>query len=191
MSTVPLRRLLSKLAALAITTTSASPALALAEPVRDDSGLARRNRADQDDRQDRRERDAIDPDDVELDASVAIDREQVDAEDAASALGRSLALALAEVRPLSATYLAASWSLSSDAVRRLAVARALEWTFPLVGDALVIDHLSHDGDPAIRAAVARAAWARRHTGGDLGVLARLSCDPDPIVRAVATSARST
>jgi hypothetical protein len=54
----------------------------------------------------------------------------------------------------------------------------------------VIDHLSHDGDPAIRAAVARAAWARRHTGGDLGVLARLSADPDPVVRAVATSARS-
>ena len=168
MSTVPLRRLLSKLTALALTT---APAVATAEPVREVA--------------------ALDADDIELDASLPIDREQLDAEDAASALGRSLALALAEVRPLSATYLAASWSLSSDAVRRLAVAHALEWTFPLVGDALVIDHLSHDGDPAIRAAVARAAWARRHTGGDLGVLARLSSDPDPAVRAVATSARST
>jgi hypothetical protein len=195
MSTVPLRRLLSKLTALALTTTTA-PAVATAVPVSEVAGPERRSRVDrdrqdgQDDPQDdRRVREAL-ADDVELDASLAIDREQLDAEDAASALGRSLALALAEVRPLSATYLAASWSLSSDAVRRLAVANALEWTFPLVGDALVIDHLSHDGDPAIRAAVARAAWARRHTGGDLGVLARLSSDPDPLVRAVATSARS-
>ena len=177
MSTVPLRRLLSKLTALALTTasaTSSAASAAAAEPAREAAGL---------------DRDA-DPDDIELDASLPIDREQLDPHDAASALGRSLALALAEVRPLSATYLAASWSLSSDALRRLAVAHALEWTFPLVGDALVIDHLSHDGDPAIRAAVARAAWARRHTGGDLGVLARLSHDPDPSVRAVATSARS-
>lgn len=172
MNTVSLRRLLSKLTALALTTSSAIGAAAV-DPVREVAGL---------------DADA-DADDIDLDASLPIDREQLDAEDAASALGRSLALALAEVRPLSATYLAASWSLSSDALRRRAVAHALEWTFPLVGDALVIDHLSHDGDPAIRAAVARAAWARRHTGGDLGVLARLSADPDPAVRAVATSAR--
>jgi hypothetical protein len=74
--------------------------------------------------------------------------EQLDGPAAAAALGRSLALA--EVRPLSATYLAASWSLSVDPLRRQAIAHALEWAFPLVGDALVIDHLSHDADPAIR-----------------------------------------
>jgi len=186
MSTVPLRRLLSKLTALALTTSSAVGAAAA--PVREAAGLE--NQPDNQNQDDRRGAEGPDADDVELDASLPIDREQLDPHDAASALGRSLALALAEVRPLSATYLAASWSLSSDALRRLAVAHALEWTFPLVGDALVIDHLSHDGDPAIRAAVARAAWARRHTGGDLGVLARLSHDPDPSVRAVATSARS-
>ena len=61
--------------------------------------------------------------------------------------------------------------------------------FPLVGDALVIDHLSRDADPQVRAASARAAWARR-PGGDPGVLARLSADPDPEVREVATSGRS-
>ena len=168
MSKVSLRRLLSKLTALALTTSATSAVGAAAvDPVGE----------------------VADADDVDLDASLPIDREQLDTEDAASALGRSLALALAEVQPLSATYLAASWSLSSDALRRRAVAHALEWAFPLVGDALVIDHLSRDGDPAIRAAVARAAWARRLTGGDLGVLARLSADPDPAVRAVATSAR--
>lgn len=158
MSQVSLRSLLSKLTALALSTSAVGPATG--EPVVEPAGLD------------------------------ADDREHLDAHDAASALGRGLALALAEVRPLSATYLAASWSLSVDPLRRLAIAHALEWAFPLVGDALVIDHLSRDGDPAIRAAVARAAWARRSTGGDLGVLARLSADPDPRVRAVATSARS-
>lgn len=167
MSTVPLRHLLSKLTAIALSTSAVGPAAAEVPP----EPLALEE-------------------DRELDASLQIDREQIDADDAASALGRSLALALAEVRPLSATYLAASWSLSGDPLRRLAVANALEWTFPLVGDALMIDHLSHDGDPAIRVAVARAAWARRATGGDPGVLARLSQDPDPVVRAVASSARS-
>lgn len=162
MTKVSLRSLLSKLTAIAALSTSASAAPA-----------------------------PSDADDVDLDAALQIDREQVDPEAAASELGRSLARALAEVRPLSATYLAASWSLSGDPLRRRAVAHALEWSFPLVGDALVIDHLSHDADPAIRAAVARAAWVRRRTGGDLGVLARLSHDPDPAVRAVATSARSS
>ena len=173
MSKVSLRNLLSKLTAIAALSTPAAGASAAAgapaEPAREPP--------------------ALDADDTDLDAALQIDREQLDAPSAAAALGRSLALALAEVRPLSATYLAASWSLSGDPLRRHAVAHALEWAFPLVGDALVIDHLSHDADPAIRAAVARAAWARRHTGGDPGVLARLSRDPDPAVRAVAASAR--
>src|SRR5262245_47831224 len=96
MSTVSLRRLLSKLTALALTT-SATTAVGAAtvDPVGEVAG----------------ERDSLDADDVDLDASLPIDREQLDTEDAASALGRSLALALAEVQPLSATYLAASWSL--------------------------------------------------------------------------------
>jgi len=132
-----------------------------------------------------------DTDDADLDASLPIDREHLDAHDAASTLGRSLALALGEMRPLSATFLATTWSLSDDGLRRLAIAHALEWVFPLVGDALVIEHLSYDTDPAIRAAAARAAWARRQTGGDLGVLARLGHDPDPQVRSVAGSARSS
>ncbi len=177
MSKVSLRRLLSKLTALALSTSAIGPATG--EPVRELAGGALDTV------------DTVDADDSDLDASLQIDREQFEAQDAASALGRSLALALGGMRPLSATHLAATWTLSSDPVRRLAVAHALEWTFPLVGDALVIDHLSHDGDPAIRAAVARAAWARRQAGGDPGVLARLSRDPDPDVRAVATSARSS
>ncbi|HEU4727293.1 MAG TPA: hypothetical protein VFT22_05380 [Kofleriaceae bacterium] len=158
--------------ALALTTSAVGPAAA--ETATETPGL-----------------DTADAEDADLDASVPIDREQLDADDAAARLGRSLALALGELRPLLATQIAASWSLSDDALRRLAVAHALEWVFPLVGDALVIDHLSRDGDPAIRAAAARAAWARRQSGGDLGVLARLSQDPDPQVRSVASSARSS
>jgi len=169
MSKVSLRRLLSKLAALALSTSAVGPASA--DPLRDAQGL--------------------DVDDSELDAGLLIDREHLSAHDAAAALGRSLALALSEMRPLSATQMVTTWALSGDAVRRVAVAHALEWRFPLVGDALVLDHLSRDGDPAVRTAVARAAWSRRQVGDDLGVLARLSHDPDPAVRAVAASARSS
>ncbi len=172
MSKVSLRRLLSKLTALALSTSAVGPAAAAVDAMREPAGL-----------------DAPDAEDSDFDASVPIDREHLDAHDAASALGRSLARALGEMRPLSATHLAATWSLSIDPLRRLAVAHALEWTFPLVGDALAIDHLSRDGDPEIRAASARAAWARRKTGGDLGVLARLNHDPDPVVRAGAAAAR--
>lgn len=183
MSKVSLRRLLSKLTALALSTTAVGAAGA--ELVRGSPGLDTVEASDAPD-----PTDPPDPDDDDLDASLQIDREHLDAQDAAAALGRGLALALTEMRPLSATHLAATWSLSSDPVRRLAVAHALEWTFPLVGDALVIEHLSYDGDPEIRIAAARAAWARRQVGGDAGVLARLSNDPDPLVSAVAASART-
>lgn len=176
MSKVSLRRLLSKLTALALSTTAAGPAIAAA---RDCPGLDLAVEP----------ADSADADDSEFDASLPIDREHLDARDAACVIGRSLALALAEMRPLSATHLVATWALSGDPVRRLAVAHALEWAFPLVGDATAIDHLSLDADPAIRAAAARAAWSRRHIGGDLGVLARLRSDTDPTVRAVADSAR--
>src|SRR4051812_18566359 len=178
MSKVTLRRLLSRLAAIALPTSAArvAPAVAAAPPPPEPDETAGRLGADLDDA------------DGELDASPPIDREQLEAQDPAAALGRSLALALGELRPLTATRLAATWSLSAAPLRRLAVAHALEWTFPLVGDALVIDHLSRDADPQVRAASARAAWARR-PGGDPGVLERLSLDPDPEVREVATSGR--
>ena len=103
--------------------------------------------------------------------------------------GRVLAHAIAEMTPLAATHLATTWALSDDRVRRAAIASALEWSFPLFGDTVVIEHLSHDADPSIRAACARAAWARRTAGSDPGVLDRLSHDPDPEVRSIASRAR--
>ena len=175
MSKASLRRLLSKLTALALSTS----APAAAATVREAPGIDLSEDADSCD--------------VDFDASVPIDREHLDPQDAAIALGRSLAMAMGPrggMRKLSATHLAATWALSDDPLRKLAVGRALEWSFPLVGDDLVIDHLSRDRDPAIRAAAARAAWVRRQTGGDLGVLARLSNDPDPAVRAIAGASRS-
>ncbi|MEJ7601786.1 MAG: hypothetical protein WKG01_28065 [Kofleriaceae bacterium] len=152
MSKVSLRRLLSRLTALAL---AASPATAGATELRIAEELAMEHE---------------------------IDRELIDAEDAAAALGRGLALALTELRPIVGTHLAASWAISTDGLRRLAVANALEWSFPLVGDDVVIDHLSRDPDPAVRCAVARAAWIR---GADASVLSRLAADPDPQVRSVA------
>ena len=122
------------------------------------------------------------------DAQLAVDREQLAEADAAVVLGRSLALAIDRLRPLEATHLASSWALAADPVRRGAIANALEWMFPLVGDDIVLEHLSRDADPKIRAACARAAWVRRSTGGDRGVLARLAEDPDPDVRAIAIRA---
>ncbi|MGE0549564.1 MAG: hypothetical protein AB7O24_13225 [Kofleriaceae bacterium] len=161
--TITLRRLLTKLTALALT--AAPTSAAVASPRSESVDL-----------------------DVELDGDAPIDREHLDHADAAAALGRSLALALTHARPLTSTRLATTWALSEDPMRRLAVARSLEWTFPLVGDAVVIDHLATDPDPEIRIAAARAAWARRGTGGDPGVLDRLRDDPDPGVRDVALRA---
>ncbi len=163
MPKVSIRRLLTRLAALALTTGVVVPAAAAS---------------------------TIDPNiDPELTADGPVDREHIDELDAAAALGRGLALALSEMRPLDATQLASTWALSEHQVRRLAVAHALEWTFKLVGDDLIIDHLSRDGDPTIRTEIARAAWVRRAAGGDPNVLVRLAEDPDPRVRAVARRAR--
>lgn len=159
MRSVSLRSLVSKITALAISTTAIGAASA-------------------------------DPKiDCELTVDGPIEHDLVDEGEAAHVLSRGLALALGELKPLTATHLAASWALSDEPLRRLAVAQALEWMYPLVGDSLVIDHLSRDDDPAIRAAAARAAWIRRPTGGDAGVLARLAGDPDPTVRAVVEMAR--
>ena len=159
MPKVSIRRLLTRLAALALTTGVVVPAAAA---------------------------NTIHP---ELTADGPVDREHIDELDAAAALGRGLALALSEMRPLDATQLASTWALSEHGVRRLAVAHALEWTFKLVGDDLIIDHLSRDADPIVRKEIARAAWVRRSVGGDPNVLVRLADDPDPRVRAVARRAR--
>lgn len=166
---ISVRRLLWKLATIALSTAPATSSAVAATAAVDQS----RGPDIEDD----------------LESDVPIDREQLAAGDAAAELGRSLALALEKLRPLAATQLASTWSLSDDPVRRLAVANALEWQFRLVGDAVVIEHLASDPDPEIRAAAARAAWARRATGGDAGVLVRLAEDPDPIVRGVAHAAR--
>jgi hypothetical protein len=166
MSKVSLRRLLSRLTALALFTGAVGPVSAAGQDVQD-------------------------VDDAELAGDLPIDAEQIDDLDAAAALGRGLALALSEMRPLSATQIASTWALSEHPVRRLAVAHALEWTFKLVGDDLIIDHLSRDPDAAIRLEVARAAWVRRTSGVDPSVLARLSDDPDPAVRATARRANPT
>ena len=134
MAKLSLRRLLSRLTAIALSTSSLGVAAA-AGP-------------------------AWLPEDTELDSDAPLDVEQLDPHDAAAAVGRRLALALDQMRPLDATHIASTWAISDDAVRRLAIAHALEWRFPLVGDALVLDHLSRDPDPAVRAAAARAAGVR-------------------------------
>jgi hypothetical protein len=166
MSRVPLRTLLSKLTVLALSTSAVA---ATAAPLASAPQQCSCDRA--------------------LDGNVPIDREHVEASAAASMLGRSLANALAEVSPLAATHLATTWALSEDPLRRAAVARSLEWTFPLLADSVIIDHLSRDPDAEIRAASARAAWVRRTTGGDAGVLDRLVHDSDADVRSIALRAR--
>jgi hypothetical protein len=172
---VPLRRVLSRLTALALAATVIGPTnTVLADP---DDLVETKNR----------EREL---DDLETDPESEIDPGPIDPADAALALGRGLALALVEMRPLAATELAATWAISPDPLRRLALGVALEWRFRLVGDAFVIDQLARDSEPTIRIAAARAAWIRRPVGGDLGVLDRLADDPDPEVRAIALAARS-
>lgn len=176
MSKVSLRRLLSRLTAIALSTTAVGAAAA-DRPVPVAAGHV-----------DSGSDEIANEAELELE-DIPIDPEHIDPPDAAIALGRSLALAIGNLRPIIATQLAATWALSHDELKRLALAHALEWQFPLVGDAIVIDHLSRDHDPAVRAATARAAWARRATGGDGGVLSRLVVDPDPIVAMIARGAR--
>ena len=158
MQKVSLRRLLSKLTVIALASSPAANATAMLDDCDECSEDAR------------------------------IDHEQVDPHQAAAMLGRGLAHALGELKPLSATHLATTWALSEDPLRRAAVAHALEWAFPLLGDGTIIEHLSHERDPHVRAACARAAWIRRTTGGDHGVLAQLAHDPDAEVRSIALRA---
>lgn len=168
MSKVSVRRLLARLAAIAVSTTAISTASA-------DDGTPTTAQGNLDT-------------DVELTSDVPIDPDFIDPPDAAAALGRSLALAVARMRPIEATHLVTTWAMSEDPMRRLAVAHSLEWQFKLVGDAVVIDHLARDPDPAIRLEIARAAWVRRGVADVYGALARLIEDPDPDVRAVALRA---
>ncbi len=165
MRVISLRRLLSKLTVLALSASSAA-AGAMPSPI---SEVA----ADFD---------------HDLDEDLPIDREHIDTEDAALVLARGLAQALSEMRQLDAIHLATSWALSTDPLRRAAVARSLEWSFQLLPDELILDHLSRDADPLIRAACARAAWIRRASGVDPAILNRLANDPEPEVRAIAMRA---
>jgi len=129
-----------------------------------------------------------DTDDQDLD-DTPIDREDLGRNEAAAVLGRNVAMALSQLSALEGIHLATTWAISEDPIRRAAIARALEWTFPLLADSVIIEHLSHDPDPATRAAAARAAWVRRASGGDDGVLDRLMHDPDLEVRSIALRAR--
>ena len=91
--TISFRRLLSRLTAIALST-AAMPAA--------DAAVST----------------AAPQEDPELDASLVLDRGELPARDAGITLGRGLALALDEMRPIAATHLAATWALSDDPVRR-------------------------------------------------------------------------
>jgi hypothetical protein len=135
---ISLRRLLSKLTVVAL---ASSPAASTAEP----PGSAQ----------------CASDDDGDLDSDLQIDREQVDPRAAATLLGRMLAHALGEMRPLAATHLATTWALSGDSLRRAGIAHALEHVFPLFGDRAILTHLGRDSDPYVRDVALRAASVRR------------------------------
>ena len=97
-------------------------------------------------------------------------------------VARELAGRLAQLPPLRAMGAAADLALSPETPERLALAGALAWEFPLVGDGAMIEHLSRDPAANVRAAAARAAWLRRTNQLDTEVLRRLLGDDDPDVR---------
>jgi len=190
MPTISLRRLLGRLAAIALSST-AGPAMAEVDE-HATTGRFVRGGDDDEPTRDRPSTRVVpgDPrsviDDEELDAALALDlRDGIESEDAAIALGRGLALAMQRMRPIEAMHVASTWSLSADATRRLAVAHSLEWEFPLPAHDVVLDHLSRDPGTAVRVAAARAAVAR-HTDE---VLDRLAVDTVPEVREIARTAR--
>jgi hypothetical protein len=139
MRMISLRRLLSKLTVLAL---ASSPAAATAEPTS-------------------RAQCSSDGEDGDLDSDLPIDREHVNPRAAAAMLGRTLAQALVELRPLAATHLATTWALSEDCLRRAAIAHALERVFPLFGDRAIVAHLAGDSEPYVREVALRAASVRR------------------------------
>ena len=144
MRRISLRRLLSKLTVLAL---SASP---LASAATVSKGHAPRIR--------------IEDDDIDLDDDSPIDREHVGDHDAAIMLGRGLAISTVRAAgPRRDPPRRPRGRCRRTRFAATAVARSLEWMFPLLGDSIIIDHLSRDADPEIRAATARAAWIRRST----------------------------
>jgi CheY-like chemotaxis protein len=72
----------------------------------------------------------------------------------------SLAVQLERMDPFDATAFASTAALDSNIDVRHMLAEALTSTFPLVGDDIVLDHLSVDPDPGVRATAQRAAVAR-------------------------------
>ena len=70
--------------------------------------------------------------------------------DAAAMLGRQLAHTLGEQQSARRDTPRVDVGADADALRRIAIAHALEWAFPLVGDDIVLDHLSHDANPKVR-----------------------------------------
>jgi hypothetical protein len=103
--------------------------------------------------------------DDDFDEDTPIDAEHVQIAHAAAALGSALAKALPAMRPFDATHLASVWALSSDALKRASIAKALGWRFTLVGDDVVLEHLVRDSDPIVRAAAEEAAVLRRAQHG--------------------------
>lgn len=73
-----------------------------------------------------------------------------------------LAVGLEQLPPLEATAVACEWALSDRADQRLALARALGWAFPLLGDGSVLAHLARDPDPHVQLAAEAAMHVRRY-----------------------------
>lgn len=113
---------------------------------------------------------------------ATIERDRATSPAMQEAIARELAARLARLPPIRAMGAAAELALSPEAPERLAIAGALAWEFPLVGDQTVIEHLSRDPAATIRAATARAAWIRNTHQRDTEVLRRLLGDDDPEVR---------
>jgi hypothetical protein len=116
-------------------------------------------------------------DDAEVDAALHL---ATGGEGGAGA--HALAILLDHMRPIDATRAAATAALSPRVDVRAAIGEALTWVFPLLGDTVVIDHLSRDTEATVRLAAARAAHARRTHLDDPALLERLSLDPEASVR---------
>lgn len=127
-----------------------------------------------------------DPDDDIVDETV----ELMASADTPEQAAHVLAIALELMTPMDATRAAATIALQPAAATRRALAEALGWVFPLVGDDVVLEHLAGDADPDVGFAVARAAHARRPSLGD-ELLGRLVADPDPRVAHTARFALHT
>ncbi len=122
-------------------------------------------------------RDSAEPDDDEVAAAL-----HLATGDSGGAGAHALAILFDHMRPIDATRAAATAALSPRVEVRAALGEALTWCFPLLGDSVVIDHLSRDPETRVRLAAARAAHARRTVIADPALLERLCADPEPSVR---------